>query len=401
MARASSDEFHRPATPATVRRIFHRHDLFRLGFLGLLLAAVMFAVGFSVPAWADQMGLWVSCAFRPCQDVKTGPAWFHAARSMEVLALICFILSVAVELYQDVFKSPPPKDNKAVEILGVAAGVAGLIGVIVFASKVSRDWVYGYFYIDVQGLSWGLVLTASGSVLGLLSAVLMGFSRVRHAEQTLQALAMANPGVTTASSDQPPSPLLTSMEPVVTESSPLTAEAAGSPGFADADTVSSPVVPSAPPAPMPEPTAQGRPTSFVEPAPGVATSYLTPAQGVAASHTTPAQGVSTSYLTPAPPAPIPEPSAQGRPPSYTEATQGMSTSHVTSTPRVPTSHVTAAQGAPMSQVTAAQGVPTSHIPLCFIMVQGQMVPVYRELPGSAMGAEQGQTPVDSQHTWRP
>ena len=41
---------------------------------------------------------------------------------METFALVCFLVCVGVELYQDVFKSPPPPDNKAVEIL---AGLAG------------------------------------------------------------------------------------------------------------------------------------------------------------------------------------------------------------------------------------------------------------------------------------
>ena len=41
---------------------------------------------------------------------------------METFALVCFLLCVGVELYQDVFTSPPPADNKAVEILGGLAG---------------------------------------------------------------------------------------------------------------------------------------------------------------------------------------------------------------------------------------------------------------------------------------
>ena len=41
---------------------------------------------------------------------------------METFALVCLAVCVGVELYQDVLKSPPPRDNKAVEIL---AGLAG------------------------------------------------------------------------------------------------------------------------------------------------------------------------------------------------------------------------------------------------------------------------------------
>nr|KAG5712447.1 hypothetical protein BaRGS_011421 [Batillaria attramentaria] len=48
-------------------------------------------------------------------------AWFNAARAMECLALICFLLAVAVEIYQDVYKIPPPADNKALEALALAA----------------------------------------------------------------------------------------------------------------------------------------------------------------------------------------------------------------------------------------------------------------------------------------
>ena len=58
----------------------------------------------------------VSYSFSPPPD------WLDAVRSLETLALVCFLVCVAVELYQDVFKSPPPRDNKAVEIL---AGLAG------------------------------------------------------------------------------------------------------------------------------------------------------------------------------------------------------------------------------------------------------------------------------------
>ncbi|XP_076458539.1 uncharacterized protein LOC143292235 [Babylonia areolata] len=285
----------------TVRRIRFRHRHFRAGFGSLVVAMILFTVGFSAPRWAIAMndfGLWESCIGRgSCHDnVGGGPAWLDAVRSMEVLALVCFILSVAVELYQDVFKSPPPEDNKAVEILGVAAGVFGLIGVAIFGAKMNgrKMIVYDYYggisYVTVR-LRWAFGLAAAGSILGLLGAVLMGVHRVQHAGQTQQAL--DNLGVTTGTA--PPS---IPMQPIMTSATL---------------------------------------------APPPAASY--------------------PYPTPAYPYPYP----------------------------VPVASPVAPGSAPLA---TTPGVPASQVPVSFVLVQGQMVPVYRELPPTVTGstAGTGQTP---------
>ncbi|XP_076459409.1 uncharacterized protein LOC143292751 [Babylonia areolata] len=283
----------------TVRRIRFRHRHFRAGFGSLVVAMILFTVGFSAPRWAIAMndfGLWESCiGRRSCQDnVEDVLVWMDAVRIVEVLALVCFILSVAVELYQDVFNSPQPKDNKAVEILGVVAGVFGLIGVAIFGAKINKKTTiqyddYGYIsYVTVR-LGWAFGLAAAGSILGLLGAVLMGASRVQHAQQTQQAL--ANLGVTTGTA--PPS---IPMQPIMTSATYAPPPAAGYP-----------------------------------------------------------------YPTPAYPYPVP-----------------------VASPVAPGS-------APLA---ATPGVPASQVPVSFVLVQGQMVPVYRELSPTVTGstAGTGQTP---------
>ncbi|XP_076459410.1 uncharacterized protein LOC143292752 [Babylonia areolata] len=286
----------------TVRRIRFRHIFFKVGLAALVVAMILFIVGFSAPRWGiapTDFGLWEKCSGSCYNFVGSGPAWLDAVRSMEVLALVCFILSVAVELYQDVFKSPPPKDNKAVEILGVAAGVFGLIGVAIFGAKVDGSKqvqfyypTYGYteYYVTVR-LGWAFGLAAAGSILGLLGAVLIGFSRVQHAGQTQQAL--ANLGVTTGTA--PPS---IPMQPIMTSATYAPPPAAGYP-----------------------------------------------------------------YPTPAYPYPYP----------------------------VPVASPVAPWSAPLA---ATPGVPASQVPVSFVLVQGQMVPVYRELPPTVTGstAGTGQTP---------
>ena len=76
---------------------------------------------------------------------------------METLALLCFMLSIGVELYQDVFKSRPPPDNKAVEVL---AGAAGTYNYQVTPTLVRAGWggggesLYIHFWLfDFWG--WG------------------------------------------------------------------------------------------------------------------------------------------------------------------------------------------------------------------------------------------------------
>ncbi|XP_070182448.1 uncharacterized protein, partial [Littorina saxatilis] len=106
----------------TFRRIKVRHSLFKAGVGLLVFSTVVFVVGYSAPAWSDRTGLWMSCEFGGCNsNTLNGPDWLEAVRVMETIALILFLAAIAVELYQDVFKSPPPVENKAVEILAVLA----------------------------------------------------------------------------------------------------------------------------------------------------------------------------------------------------------------------------------------------------------------------------------------
>ena len=60
------------AGSAQRRRISARHTLFKVAFSGLLLAVVLFIVGFSAPGWANKSGLWMSCSYRCFSNVGRG-----------------------------------------------------------------------------------------------------------------------------------------------------------------------------------------------------------------------------------------------------------------------------------------------------------------------------------------
>ena len=67
-----------PMTPkpptVTFRRIQARHTLFKLGVGGLLLATLLFTLGFSAPAWLDRSGLWMDCSYGTCfTNMGVGP----------------------------------------------------------------------------------------------------------------------------------------------------------------------------------------------------------------------------------------------------------------------------------------------------------------------------------------
>ncbi|XP_076460232.1 uncharacterized protein LOC143293326 [Babylonia areolata] len=177
----------------TFRRISVRNVEFKIGFGGLFLSTCLFIVGFSVPSWTNSTGLWKICdRYDNCRsNVGVGPPWLDAVRSMETLALLCFLVCLAVVLYEEVFRHPPPPETRAVEVLAALAGIFGLIGVAIFGAKfpASRRG-YGYSWFNAR-LDWGYGLAAAGSILGLLCAVPVAHSRSAHAAHTRLALAQA------------------------------------------------------------------------------------------------------------------------------------------------------------------------------------------------------------------
>ena len=59
--------------PPTFRRIIVRHTLFKAGVGGLFLSTLLFIVGYSAPAWANQDGLWLSCGYSCTSNTGAGP----------------------------------------------------------------------------------------------------------------------------------------------------------------------------------------------------------------------------------------------------------------------------------------------------------------------------------------
>lgn len=179
-------------------RFVHRHVFFQVGWIFMLVAAIIFTIGFSAPAWKDRMGLWMNCTSDNCvSNVNNmGPDWFDAVRAMECLALICFIFAIAVEIRQD-FVVPPTMENVAVEAFTGFAGMFGIIGIIIFGAKSPNVTAP---ILDASGmniasttsyLQWGFGLTAGGSSLAVVCALLMAWFRCSHKEHTDAAVVSA------------------------------------------------------------------------------------------------------------------------------------------------------------------------------------------------------------------
>ena len=64
------------STMSSVPHWRERHVLHKIGVVGVMLATLLFLVGFSVPAWAAQSGLWMRCS----SDACTTNVYSHSGR---------------------------------------------------------------------------------------------------------------------------------------------------------------------------------------------------------------------------------------------------------------------------------------------------------------------------------
>ncbi|KAK7477784.1 hypothetical protein BaRGS_00030967 [Batillaria attramentaria] len=206
-----------------MKRWQYRPTSFKVGFCGVLLATVLCCMGLVAPAWQTSGGLWVysmTSVTRPsrysaidlpvpelkgnCQAVCFNPSipikrvvspvdWFQAVRVLELLCVVLLVISITVETFQDACaRRPNSSDNSAAELLAIFAGISGLVGVVVFTVKVS-DYPEGlgpYGPTRVQ-LFWAWYLQTAGSLLALLSACLMGWSRAAHRRNTARNMQVA------------------------------------------------------------------------------------------------------------------------------------------------------------------------------------------------------------------
>ncbi|KAK7111275.1 uncharacterized protein [Littorina saxatilis] len=174
-------------------RLPARHFLFKMAHGGLFVTLVLFLLGVFGPAWRSRDGLWTRCAcpYPYCPHSFCGNSpYINAVRACEVLALLSLLACVCVALYQEVLKTPPPPDTKAVEILAGLAGVLGIAGVAVFGAWFEKyNWTMSSSVRSLGYVSWSAGVTGLASVLVLLCSVLIGCSRVRHASRTAAVMA--------------------------------------------------------------------------------------------------------------------------------------------------------------------------------------------------------------------
>lgn len=172
----------------SLKRWQYRSALFKAGFCGVLLAAVLCCVGLLAPAWQNTGGLWIYSTL-----TEPVPAWFQAVRVLEVLCVALILVSIATETIQDAcVRGTPATDNAAVELTAAIAGVCGLAGVVVFAVAVHQypagQGPYGPCRVS---LFWAWGLLAVGALLAVFSAALVSRSRRTHRQNTARHMQVA------------------------------------------------------------------------------------------------------------------------------------------------------------------------------------------------------------------
>lgn len=97
------------------------------------------------------------------------PAWFDVVRSFECLGLVSLVLCIATEMYLDFWSKPSP-DRRLVELFALAAGTLGVMGSILYAAFSPMS---GGLY-----LSWAFALsTTSSSFIIAFASVIAYFRR--------------------------------------------------------------------------------------------------------------------------------------------------------------------------------------------------------------------------------
>ncbi|KAK7112933.1 uncharacterized protein [Littorina saxatilis] len=180
-----------------------RHVLHKQGVIGVTLATLLFVIGYSVPAWTtSQLGLWMWCSADVCSTnvVSHNDTWMHVVRGLECLALLAFIVCILVEVMQDFYLTvPPSRRNKTVEILAFLAGFLGIAGAVIFAIQKSEDVIFNtptpqtppHLHEDHNSkLQWGFALVVTASIIAILSAVAIGYSRCKHDQPTATKISL-------------------------------------------------------------------------------------------------------------------------------------------------------------------------------------------------------------------
>lgn len=161
-----------------MKRWVLRHRGYRVGFIGILVSSFFFLIGFASPAWQGNLGLWLTCNSdsRLCISHSSSassavfPVWFDAVRSFECLALVFLGLCIATEMYLDFWAQPSP-DRRLVELFAIAAGTFGVVGSIVFAAFSPMS---GSMF-----LSWAFALSTTSSCFVIAFASVIAYFRRR------------------------------------------------------------------------------------------------------------------------------------------------------------------------------------------------------------------------------
>ncbi|KAK7484098.1 hypothetical protein BaRGS_00024710 [Batillaria attramentaria] len=154
----------------------------KIGLLLLIIGAVFFLVGFSVPYWmsiaSTDYGLWEYCVGSICggKIVRAkgnelgNKDWYRGTQALACLALIALIVTVVLLL---LFVCGKPKKFLLIAIvLDIAAAAFAILAAVVFGSEADK-------YLGVS-LNWGFAFDIIGGIFFGVSAALFLVEYCRH-----------------------------------------------------------------------------------------------------------------------------------------------------------------------------------------------------------------------------